>query len=172
MLGGEVFRGAGAAGGMAGEFGHMTIVTGGKACVCGNRGCWERYAAEPGAVALYTGERTAGGAVQFADVITRAVAGERRARAALGRVGEYLGVGIGNVMSGLGLARVVVSGRIAGAWEFVREPLHGAIARSLAGRVEGLSVEPSEPAGAGLGGALEVAAEHYLTNLVSQNGAA
>jgi hypothetical protein len=28
------------------------------------------------------------------------------------------------------------------------------------------------PAGTGLGGALEVAAEHYLTTLVAQNGAA
>jgi len=172
VLGGEVFRGAGVAGGMAGEFGHMTIVAGGKPCVCGNCGCWERYAAEPGAVSLYTGERPAGGAVQFADVIARAKAGERRARAVLGRVGEYLGVGIGNVLAGLGLAHVVVSGRIAGAWEFVREPLNQAVARSLAGRVAGLSVEPSEPVGAGLGGALEVAAEHYLTTLAAQNGAA
>ena len=30
--------------GIAGEFGHMTIVAGGKPCVCGNRGCWEKYA--------------------------------------------------------------------------------------------------------------------------------
>lgn len=90
----------------------MTIVAGGKACVCGNRGCWERYASEPGAVSLYTGERaaSAGAPVQFCEVVARAKAGERRARSALSRVGGYLGVGIGNVMTGLGLSRVVVSG--------------------------------------------------------------
>ena len=172
VLGGEVFRGTGAAGAVAGEFGHMTIVAGGKPCVCGNRGCWERYAAEPGAVSLYTGERQAGGAVQFAEVVARAKAGERRAQAALGRMGEYLGIGIGNVMTGLGIARVVVSGRVVAGWEFVREPLNEAVARSIAGRGAGLSVEPSDPAGAGLGGALEVATEHYLTTLVAENGAA
>jgi len=110
--------------------------------------------------------------VQFTDVIARAKGGERRAQAALGRVGEYLGVGIGNVSAGLGLTRVVVSGRITAAWEFVREQLSEAVARSLVGRVAGLSVEPSEPVGAGLGGALEVAAEHHLANLAAQNGAA
>jgi predicted NBD/HSP70 family sugar kinase/plasmid maintenance system antidote protein VapI len=175
VLGGEVFRGIGVAGGMAGEFGHMTIVAGGKTCVCGNRGCWERYAAEPGAVALYTGERpAAAGAppVQFAEVVARAKAGERRAQATLERVGEYLGIGIGNMMTGLGVARVVVSGRIVEGWQFVRGPIDEALARSIAGRVVGLSVEPSEPAGAGLGGALEVAAEHFLSTLVTQKSAA
>lgn len=175
VLGGEVFRGFGVAGGMAGEFGHMTIVVGGKPCVCGNRGCWERYASEPGAVALYTGERvTAPGAppVDVAEIIARAKVGERRAQATLERVGEYLGIGISNMMTGLGVARVVVSGRISGGWEFVRGSLEEAVARSMVGRMAGLSVEPSEPEGAGLGGALEVAAEHYLTTLVTSKRAA
>lgn len=30
----------------AGEFGHMTIVKGGKQCSCGNKGCWELYASK------------------------------------------------------------------------------------------------------------------------------
>ncbi|HEY6739721.1 MAG TPA: ROK family protein, partial [Actinopolymorphaceae bacterium] len=30
--------------GVAGEFGHMTVVPGGHRCECGNRGCWEQYA--------------------------------------------------------------------------------------------------------------------------------
>lgn len=76
VQGGEVFRGAGIAGGLAGEFGHMTIVAGGKPCVCGNRGCWERYAAESSAVALYTGERpqAAGAKTHFMEVVGRAAA--------------------------------------------------------------------------------------------------
>src|SRR5215218_2785665 len=42
VIGGELYRGTGIGRGMAGEFGHMTIVAGGKPCVCGNRGCWEK----------------------------------------------------------------------------------------------------------------------------------
>ena len=33
--------------GFAGEIGHMIISPFGKKCKCGNRGCWELYAAEP-----------------------------------------------------------------------------------------------------------------------------
>lgn len=75
-------------------------------------------------------------------------------------------------MTGLGLSRVVVSGRISGGWEFVRGPLKNAIKRSMAGRLAGLSVEPRELAGAALLGALEVAAEQYMTTLTAQTGAA
>ena len=40
MVDGQVFRGAN---GLAGEFGHMQVVPGGRRCECGNRGCWEQY---------------------------------------------------------------------------------------------------------------------------------
>ncbi|MET0624024.1 MAG: ROK family protein, partial [Pyrinomonadaceae bacterium] len=57
VLGGEVYRGIGGSEGLAGEFGHMTIVAGGKVCRCGNRGCWEMYASAAAASSLYTGDR-------------------------------------------------------------------------------------------------------------------
>ncbi|MEJ7711953.1 MAG: ROK family protein [Pyrinomonadaceae bacterium] len=57
VLGGEVYRGRRVGGGLAGEFGHMTIVAGGKVCACGNRGCWERYASASAASSLYIGDR-------------------------------------------------------------------------------------------------------------------
>ena len=167
VLGGEVFRGDAVGDGLAGEFGHMTIVAGGKQCVCGNRGCWERYAAAPAAAALYMGERVQLGAQQaprFVDIVSRAEGGELRAQRTLERVGEYLGIGIGNVIMGLGVTRVIVSGRLVYGWKFMREPLHNAVALSMAGRLHGWSVEPGEATGAGLGGALEVAAEGFITS--------
>src|SRR5258705_13965061 len=39
--------------GMAGEFGHTTIVPDGLECKCGNRGCWELYASSSAAVRYY-----------------------------------------------------------------------------------------------------------------------
>lgn len=166
VLGGEVYRGGGA--GMTGEFGHMTIVAGGKQCVCGNRGCWERYASASSAAALYNGERTntsGAGVLRFQDVVARAEAGERRALATLEQVGGYLGIGIANVISGLGVTNVIVSGRIVHGWAFIRDALHEALTRSMVGRLTRWTVEAGEPTGAGLGGAFEVAIDEYIARL-------
>ncbi|HKG13226.1 MAG TPA: ROK family transcriptional regulator [Pyrinomonadaceae bacterium] len=167
VLGGEVYRGGGLGAGHAGEFGHMTIVAGGKPCVCGNRGCWERYASASSASALYVGDRVQLGgqaAPRFVEIVARAEAGELRAQRTLERVGEYLGIGIANVITGLGVPRVIVSGRLVYGWKFISEPLRGAVAQSMAGRLSGWSVEPGEASGAGLGGALEVAVEGFITS--------
>ena len=166
VLGGEVFRGDAGGEGLAGEFGHMTIVAGGKLCRCGNRGCWEMYASASATSALYVGDRVQLGglpAPRFVEIVGRAEGGELRAQRTLERVGEYLGIGIANVITGLGVTRVIVSGRLVYGWKFLREPLHNAVAQSMAGRLSGWSVEPGEATGAGLGGALEVAAEGFLT---------
>src|ERR1043166_8004881 len=113
----------------------MTIVAGGKPCVCGNRGCWEMYASALSAALLYAGERTEVAGVRppaYAEVVARAEGGEARARRTLERVGEYLGIGIANVIVGLGVPRVVVSGRITLGrrctlgWRFIRGPLRAA----------------------------------------------
>ena len=171
ILGGEVYRGTGVGAGLAGEFGHMTIVAGGKPCACGNRGCWERYASASAASSLYVGERVqlgGMGAPRYVEIVARAESGELRAQRTLERVGEYLGIGIGNVIMGLGVPRVIVSGRVVYGWKFIREPLHNAVAQSMASRLAGWSVEPGEPSGAGLGGALEVAAEGFIASMLGQ----
>ena len=170
VLGGEVYRGTDKGQGIAGEFGHMTIVAGGKPCPCGNRGCWERYAAASAAGPLYMGERVRLGSEQtprYVDIVARAEAGDLRARRTLERIGEYLGIGIGNVIVGLGVPRVILSGRIVEGWKFIRGPLREAAEQGLAGKLEGWSVEPGEPRGAGLGGALEVAVDGFLTSTLA-----
>jgi predicted NBD/HSP70 family sugar kinase/plasmid maintenance system antidote protein VapI len=172
VIGGEVYRGNGTNGGLLlGEFGHMTIVAGGKSCACGNRGCWERYASAASAASLYAGERRhagGGNSLRFVDIVARAEAGETRAQVTLERIGDYLGIGIGNIISGLGIARIVVSGRIVFGWKFVEKSLHQAVARTMAGRLATWFVESGEPTGAGLGGALEVVIEQHLATIVAQ----
>lgn len=166
VVGGEVFRGATD---IAGEFGHMTIVAGGKSCPCGNLGCWERYASAASAVELYRGE-TSGSRfnsnLRFTDVVARANAGERRAQVTLDRVGTHLGIGIGNVICGLGVPNVVLSGELVHGWKFIEAPARAAIARSLCGRLSNWALTAGETHGSELGGALEVAIEHYLLTLV------
>lgn len=167
VLDGEVYRGAGANGGWAGEFGHMTIVADGKPCTCGNRGCWERYASASSAVTLYAGDRavTRSSAPRFVEIVARAKSGERRAQATLEQVGHFLGIGVANVMSGLGVSRVVVSGRIVHGWKFMSEFLQKAVGRSMAGRLSQWSVVAGKATGAGLGGAIEVAVDQYWRRL-------
>jgi predicted NBD/HSP70 family sugar kinase len=160
----EVYRGAGTGKGIAGEFGHMTIVAGGKACVCGNRGCWEKYASAAAAASLYTGDRIQLGskAPRFLEIVKLAEAGEIRAQRTLERIGEYLGIGIGNVMTGLGVPHVIVSGRLVYGWKFIQKPLFDAVRKSMAGKLSEWTIECGEPKGAAIGGALEVAVEEYL----------
>ncbi len=175
VLGGEVYRGTGTDSGLLGEFGHMTIVAGGKTCACGNRGCWEVYASAASAASLYESEGTfARGETppRFVEIVARAEAGESRAQATLEQIGEYLGIGISNVIAGLGVSRVVVSGRVVHGWKFVQKSLREAVAGTMVGRLSNWSVEQGQPTGAGLGGALEVAIEHYLRGLVGSTRAA
>ena len=175
VFSGEVYRGTGTDCGLLGEFGHMTIVAGGERCACGNRGCWEVYASAAGAASLYMGKSSSARGERpprFVEIVARAESGEPRARSTLERVGEYLGIGISNVITGLGVSQVVVSGRVVHGWKFVQKSLQEAVARTMAGRLSHWSVEPGQPTGAGLGGALEVAIEHYLTGLAGSTSAA
>ncbi|HEY6803506.1 MAG TPA: ROK family protein [Pyrinomonadaceae bacterium] len=174
VLGGEVFRGTSGAD-IAGEFGHMTIVAGGKSCTCGNFGCWERYASAASAVELYTGDSHRArlrSSLTFTDLVAKAIAGERRAQVTLERVGTHLGIGIGNMIGGLGVSNVVLSGELVHGWKFIEGSARAAIAMSMAGRLSRWSLEPGDMHGADLGGALEVAIEQYLFSVIGRPKAA
>ena len=167
VIGSEVYRGSGRGRGIAGEFGHMTIVAGGKTCVCGNRGCWEKYASAASAASLYTGDRPLRpneSMPRFVEIVAKAENGEIRAQRTLEKIGDYLGIGIANVIMGVGISRVIISGRLVYGWKFIEKPLNEAIERSIIGKVEGWRVEAGEPQGAAIGGALEVAVEEYLAH--------
>ncbi len=168
VIGGEVFRGTGISRGIAGEFGHMTIVAGGKQCVCGNRGCWERYASAAAGASLYLGDRPLRPGEtnpRFVDIVAKAENGDNRSRRTLEMIGDYLGVGIANVIMGVGIPRVIISGRLVYGWQFIEGPLNDAIRRSIVGKTEGWSVEAGSPVGSAIGGALEVAIEDFLASL-------
>lgn len=168
VIGSEVYRGSGAGRGIAGEFGHMTIVAGGKPCVCGNKGCWEKYASAASAASLYLGDRppARGESVpRFVEIVAKAEVGDVRSRRTLEKIGDYLGIGIANVIMGIGIPRVIISGRLVYAWKYIEEPLIAAVNRSIVGQLTGWSVEAGEPAGSAIGGALEVAVEEYLSTL-------
>jgi len=95
ILNGELYRG-GRDG--AGEFGHSTVVEGGKLCNCGKRGCVEAYVGEPACAAPF-----ATPLARFLPLIQRSCAPELARsgfRPSSGR-GHTLGLGLAAVMNAL-----------------------------------------------------------------------
>ncbi|HEY9502992.1 MAG TPA: hypothetical protein VIR01_15260, partial [Pyrinomonadaceae bacterium] len=92
-----------------------------------------------------------------------------RAVVTLERVGSHLGIGIANVICGLGVPNIVLSGELVHGWQFIEASVRSAIGMSLCGRLSQWTLEAGETHGAELGGALEVAIEHYLLTIVGKN---
>lgn len=93
IVGGQPLTGAG---GYAGELGHMSInPAAGRLCTCGRRGCWET---EVGVDAVLLATGAAAGA-DPAEVLAAALRGDRARKAAVRRVGRWLGVGVANLVN-------------------------------------------------------------------------
>ncbi len=137
VLRNQVYRGSQ---GFAGEAGHLTVVIEGRACPCGSRGCWERYASGTALVAEYVqrgGDPEVGG-----PGITRAAdAGEPRSVAALADVGAWLGRGLASLIAILDPEIIVVGGGVSKAGELLLEPAR----RQMAASVTGSAVRPLPP---------------------------
>lgn len=127
---GQVYRGES---GTAGEFGHMTIGTGAPvACAVGSTECWEAFASERAALARYQKlSHSNGHDVNFTKLMDLALKGERNARAALKETARYLGIGIANLIQGLGPEAVIVAGPIARVWEVIVDDLKSSVDSSI-----------------------------------------
>jgi predicted NBD/HSP70 family sugar kinase len=112
---GALYRGATSS---AGEWGHTTIVVGGKPCRCGASGCLEAYVgsgglfeewsqAEPGAACSADPDSES-----WLDRFVEAAKTNDRAVAALDRVATYLGTGIANLVNLFNPEKVVLGGWI------------------------------------------------------------
>ena len=121
ILGGALYMGHD---GTAGEFGHLTIVPDGPHCNCGSRGCLEALARADAIVAA-CGQPTVEMSVQAAR------AGDQRAQQGLTDVGQYLGIGVGNVIAMLSVDRVVVGGGVAAAGDMLLDPLRAELRRRV-----------------------------------------
>jgi glucokinase len=98
--------------GTGGELGHQTIDPDGPECNCGNTGCLEAFA-RADRIAETCGTATAEEAVE------RARNGDRAAIDGLARVGRWLGIGIGNMITVITPDVVVIGGGIAAAGELL-----------------------------------------------------
>ncbi len=101
--------------GMAGELGHITVVTNGNPCGCGNCGCLEKHAS---ATAVLGMARMLGLPVETAkDVFDLAQQGNERAKAIFDSVGEALGVAIAMLVNSFNFPLYLISGGMVAAWD-------------------------------------------------------
>ncbi|GIF12345.1 ROK family transcriptional regulator [Actinoplanes teichomyceticus] len=85
-------------GGYGGEVGHMVVNPYGRPCDCGSRGCWETEIGEHALLHLSgRGDRTGRDAVLA--VVDAAVRGDSQAQHALRHVGDWIGLGVGNLVN-------------------------------------------------------------------------
>lgn len=132
---GRLFAGAH---GFSGEIGHTSIRFDGERCSCGNRGCFELYAAIPNLLRSFGLPYAAWG-----ETVRRARKGEPDAAAVLRREADILATGILNAATFLDIEAVLLDGDLLEAFDLLQKPIEETVngiglARSY-GRVRILS---------------------------------
>ncbi|NUU20039.1 MAG: ROK family protein [Streptomycetaceae bacterium] len=94
--------------GFAAEIGHMIVNPNGRLCHCGAYGCWETEIGEP-ALLHGTGRGGALGREGVHTIVDAAVRGDKDAEEGLRNVGDWLGIGVANLVNLLN-PRIVVFG--------------------------------------------------------------
>ncbi|MFD2044800.1 ROK family protein [Ornithinibacillus salinisoli] len=123
ILNGHLYKGKN---GFSGELGHMTIETGGTKCRCGNEGCWELYASEQ--ALIKNAEKSHITEIPMEELsleslITIAEHGQSDAIKLFTQIGDYLGIGINNIINTFNPEQVIIGNRMASAEEWLTEPL-------------------------------------------------
>ncbi len=120
ILNKELYKGAS---GFSGELGHLSIEYDGKACSCGNRGCWELYASENALL-----ESTASlGFENLEELLLAAAAGDERVIAHIRSIGDYLGAGIANIVNVFNPDVVIIGNRMSRAAEWLEPAVQAAV---------------------------------------------
>ncbi|RKP48817.1 ROK family transcriptional regulator [Cohnella endophytica] len=126
ILNKSLYKGAS---GFSGEMGHLSVEAHGKSCTCGNRGCWEMYASEQ---ALLEQASPLG----FDDLESLlAAAGEGRADVLelFAGIGEYLGIGIANIVNVFNPDAVVIGNRMSQARPWLEDVLRRTVVQRALG---------------------------------------
>ena len=141
VLDGRLVRGAH---GFAGEIGHMVVDADGVACVCGQRGCWERYASGTGlgrmareAAQAGRGSRMvelAGGDAEHVrgeHATAAALEGDPEALAVMRRLAGWVGLGLASLVHILDVDRIVIGGGLVEAGDALLDPVRTAFVERL-----------------------------------------
>jgi len=134
ILNKELYKGAS---GFSGEIGHLSIDYNGKACSCGNLGCWELYASE---IALLK-EAAQYGYEHLDELIVAAEEDAPHIRELFRSIGHYLGIGIASIVNTLNPDSVLIGNQMSRAAEWILPAIEDSIKqRTLAFHGEDLQI--------------------------------
>lgn len=127
ILDGKLWHGANDS---AGEIGHTSIEPfSGPPCSCGSRGCLEVYAsataivrmAREGLARYPSSSLNAAHDLTAESVFVAGKAGDALALEVFHRMGDYLGIGLANVINILNPEMIVIGGGVANGWELFEQ---------------------------------------------------
>ena len=98
-------------GGYGGEVGHMVVNPQGQPCSCGSRGCWETEIGEYPLLKL-AGRGDRSGREAVLGVVEAAMRGDWAAQQAVRHVGDWLGLGVGNLVNIFNPEAVIFGGTL------------------------------------------------------------
>jgi glucokinase len=104
--------------GMAGEFGHMTVIPEGNPCGCGNRGCLEKHASASAIAAMGRMMHFGQEVVSAEQVYELALQGNERAKLVFESMGRALGIALANLINAFNFPLYLISGGPLPAWTF------------------------------------------------------
>lgn len=128
------------ANGFAGEFGHTTIDYKGPRCLCGNYGCLERYVGSKYIVELAR-KKIKGKASSLREceeltpkiIADAAKKGDRLAKEIFIEIGNYIGIGVSNMVNLFDPEVVIISGGISKAGRILFEPIKRTVKKHILG---------------------------------------
>lgn len=140
---GEIYRGSF---GTAPEFGHLTVVPGGRVCSCGKHGCLERYASGTALVDTAVQVASAGGYKRCGlyrsvvdkratghDVMQAARLGDPLGEAAVDAFAEWLGRGLSIVADVLDPELIVLGGGVSSDADLFLDRSREVMSRDIVG---------------------------------------
>jgi predicted NBD/HSP70 family sugar kinase len=124
VLGGQVLTGGS---GYAGELGHLVVNPNGHPCNCGSNGCWET---EVGRDAILSAAGLRAGPDSFPELIELGKENPEKMVIALSNVGEWVGVGLVNLMNSIDPNYIVLGGHLADIYPYIRESVNRRVDQS------------------------------------------
>lgn len=123
----HLFKGAN---GLSGEMGHISIDLNGKTCQCGNIGCWELYASEQALINeanqkkdLLTCKQNQRVPIDLDELMILAETNCSPAIELFHQAGQYLGMGMINIINTFNPSKIIIGNRLAKASHWLETSL-------------------------------------------------